>query len=270
MLAIEDGGAESSGSDGGESDDVGFVSETSSDASENVDDDGDVSDQGEAARDDDDDVDGKPPPPFDEDAVDECAEEAAHVDNLSDGLEDLDIEPAAGDEHRPDDIEEASGEQHATSGSASSSGVLVPHIPSAIVVPIMPAALEAIHRDVVLYLPGGTGGKIAFYVKGQIFEVTCTNPKHGRCRFTRTVKPPRGKNLFSNPFQGRSLGLVAAWAFNNDQCSAQEHLAFRPSLQQRQDARPKLSELSPTVAHDLARGERAREANEPLEPDFID
>lgn len=132
--------------------------------------------------------------------------------------------------------------------------------------PILPPRPD---HDVTFYLPGG--GKIAFYKKSFLFEATCPNREaHGVCRLTRTGREARGGRIFSNPFQGRCLGLLVSWLSNHNQDSKADHLVFSPDREQRIAARIRLQAMGP-VALDLLACERARDPGieEPQEPEFI-
>ena len=70
--------------------------------------------------------------------------------------------------------------------------------------------------------------------------------------------------------QGRPLGLLAAWlrsACRTDCESRAEHMAYKPSLQERKDARIAVKELE--GAERFLEFERAREEGEPSEPEAI-
>lgn len=194
----------------------------------------------------------------DGDKSDSAPEEEQGADHELDcaGLSDDDLENADLDQVS-DGIPEEAGEGDATapppsaaSASAPSGGTRNPdhRAESSGGAPVAPPA-GGTGRDVVLHLPGGSG-RIAYYPRIQRFGATCPAwGSHGRrCRLTRTARPAAGANLLRKPFQGRCLGLLAAWCGLHDQLSAKDHLQYRPSKEARQRARRELMRRGPNLA----------------------
>lgn len=215
----------------------------------------------------------------DADSPDSAPEEGRGVDVELDrpNLSDDDIEGADMDQisdgipEEPDEGEAAAPPPRAASASAASGANSAPDIRDERPGNAAIAPQEGgIGRDVVFHLPGGSG-RIAYYPRIQRFEATCPAwESHGRrCRLTRTARPASDANLLRNPFQGRCLGLLAAWCAQHDQPTARDHLSFRPTRSARQTARRELMALDPNLATELENAERPREEDEDTEPDFI-
>jgi hypothetical protein len=154
----------------------------------------------------------------------------------------------------------------AASGGAASSGAPPPPPPPA------HEALYPANAIVTFFVEGSA--KIVSYLVGFV-EVTCTNPAHGRCRVTRSMKSAGPRTILRNPGQGRPLGFAVAWLLDSssgDIPDRHSHLAHRPSWARRQAARAWLrGNGAPAAAALLARERPRRVVDEPSsEPEFLE
>ena len=117
-------------------------------------------------------------------------------------------------------------------------------------------------------------GKIRHYRHQKALVAVCTHPGHGDCRLYRTVEPPPparvGRPGSKGYGQGRPLGLLMSWLKKQFDCSThREHMACKPDLESREQARTELRGLA--GAAQFFEAERPlREADrEPDEPAAI-
>ena len=95
------------------------------------------------------------------------------------------------------------------------------------------------------------GGQLSYYTRVQKIEVLCLNPLHIGCKLTKMHGPPGKK---TSPLgDGRSVGLVCAWAANGlrpDCLTKEQHQfdpRFWPTLEERREARQTFSLISATL-----------------------
>ena len=121
-----------------------------------------------------------------------------------------------------------------------------------------------------LSVPFGTHGDMRYNIMSESILAVCGNPAHGpACKRTRTVRPA-ARSSFTNPGQGRPVGLLAAWLEESHKHSSSE--AHRDAityitLSQRRAARASFSVLA--GATEITEKERPREPDEAEEPDAI-
>lgn len=114
-------------------------------------------------------------------------------------------------------------------------------------------------------------GDLRYNKAASNFTAYCKIPGHGHdCRRSRTSTSPKGRAAGNNPFQGRPVGLLAAWIQSGDQyetASAHKQGLNNITYELRVAARAHVETLPGSA--DLLSQERTRFPGEILEPPVI-
>ena len=130
------------------------------------------------------------------------------------------------------------------------------------------ALQERVPAEVSVVMPGG--GRIAFHRSKEAFEAHCSNPAHGHCRLTRTVKGRERKGV--GTVAGRPLGFLYCWLNRGHVATKEEHWHKGSwfewfTREERRAARAALKDVPGSAP--LFEVERAKEPGESSEPETL-
>ena len=184
---------------------------------------------------------------------------------------DLDLEPCPGQTHldteHPDRPEPA---------SSSSSRVAANTVEPAVPADKATATVPRKSGESTIILSVEDFGELRLNQAQNHIMAVCNNPKHvdSECRKVRTLKPPSSRAQFSNPGQGRPLGLLTSWLVAGYRWNtAEEHKAALAERELNFDRRKKgRAELKKVAGFDQWKGrlaERPKTDGEESEPEII-
>ena len=167
-------------------------------------------------------------------------------------------------------------------GAAGSSGDMPPPLPPPAAAPPIDGPGPAPARRprgpnrasmAVLFV---AGGKLTFYDGGRDTNLVaeCSNPLHGRCVRTKTLKGPadrlKAKALAAKKGQGRPVGYLAAWLAKSAGCESKaSHWDVAITKPERRAARDAVKADDSVDATFILGAEFGKGADEDSEPDNV-